>query len=41
MAYDYESISQIVPAPYAPWAEPAAITGTDGMQFHPNLSKDE
>jgi len=31
MAYDYESMNTIVPAPYGPWAKPATIEGTDGM----------
>ena len=32
-ANDYESISVVVPAPYAPWADLAVLQGTDGFQF--------
>ena len=39
MAYDYESMSTIVPAPYAPWTKPAVLEGTDGMQFQPQLTE--
>ena len=39
-AYDYYSISKVIEADYDPWMEPAVISGTDGMQFQPNLSED-
>lgn len=41
MAYDYESMSKVVPAPYAPWEEPEYLKGTDGMQQNPIMNTDE
>lgn len=38
---DYTSLTQLEPAPYAPWPEPEVLRGTDGMQFNPLLKKDE
>lgn len=31
MALDYTSMTQLEPAPYAPWLEPEVLQGTDGM----------
>jgi hypothetical protein len=39
MALDYTSMTQLEPAPYAPWPAPEILKGTDGMQFNPLLDK--
>lgn len=38
---DYTSLRSVDELLYSPWREPVNLDGTDGMQFHPILTKDD